>query len=420
MSQTIYQIYDKIFKKILTLSSKAVINLINGLFGTDYPEDSSIIYHWTEFEDDELRRILADTIISINGRQSYHLEAQMTVDENIIFRVFEYSFSHANRYSAANGASSELNFPEPKIIYLAPEGSLPDEYVLRLNFGSQGHFDYHVSTFIFNRISTEELNRKKMVILIPFMLLKLQKEISKSRSKHNLEALKKLIENDILGSIEENLRLNNITQMDARKLKRCIHKLYEQIYSHYEEMEELNEMTDESLMLDIDIIEKEHEQRLEEMERAIEEKAHVIKEKDQAIEERNQAIKKKDQALEERNQAIKKKDQVIEERNQIIEKKDQVIEERNQIIEKKDQVIEEKDQVIEEKQHALKEAENALSKTEDTLSKTEDALSKTEDALSKTEDALSKTEDALKKSVSENQTLKDYIRQLEQKLSQGS
>ena len=34
------------------------------------------------------------------------------------------------------------------------------------------------------------------------------------------------------------------------------------LYSHYEEMKELTEMTDESLMLDIDIIEKKHEAEL--------------------------------------------------------------------------------------------------------------------------------------------------------------
>ncbi len=41
-SQEVYQLYDKIFKKILTLSSTAVINLINGLFETDHPTDSVI------------------------------------------------------------------------------------------------------------------------------------------------------------------------------------------------------------------------------------------------------------------------------------------------------------------------------------------------------------------------------------------
>ncbi|MDO4304895.1 MAG: hypothetical protein Q4D94_13390, partial [Bacillota bacterium] len=293
MSQTIYHIYDKVFKKVLTLSSKAVINLINGLFGTDYPEDSAIRYNWTEFVDSELKRVLADTILTINERQSYHLEAQMTSDETIVLRVFEYGFSHANQNPVSNETCSELCFPEPKIIYLAPEKSIPEEYTLRLNFGSQGYFDYKVSAFLFNQISTQELNQKKMIILIPFMLLKLRDVMSKSRSKDNLEALKNLIQHDILESIEENLQLGNITQSDARKLKRYTHKLYEQIYSHYDEMEELNEMTDESLMLDIDIIEKEHEQRLEEMERAIEEKRNVIQKQEYVLKEKENALKAK-------------------------------------------------------------------------------------------------------------------------------
>ncbi|MBO5279026.1 MAG: hypothetical protein J6B06_06030 [Lachnospiraceae bacterium] len=66
MEQKIHQIYDKVFKKILTLSSKSVINLINGLFETDYPPDSTIRYNWTEFEDDGLKKTLADTILTIN------------------------------------------------------------------------------------------------------------------------------------------------------------------------------------------------------------------------------------------------------------------------------------------------------------------------------------------------------------------
>lgn len=75
MAQPISHIYDKVFKKILTLSSKAVVNMINGLFDTDYPTDSIITYHWTEFQDNELRRILADTILTLNDKDSYHIEA---------------------------------------------------------------------------------------------------------------------------------------------------------------------------------------------------------------------------------------------------------------------------------------------------------------------------------------------------------
>ena len=87
--EEIFQIFDKVFKKVITLSTRAVINLINGLFDTDYPLDSTITYNWTEFEDDNLKKILADTIITINGKYAYHLEAQMEKDNSIVFRVFE-------------------------------------------------------------------------------------------------------------------------------------------------------------------------------------------------------------------------------------------------------------------------------------------------------------------------------------------
>lgn len=289
MSDNVYHIYDKVFKKILTLSSKAVINLINGLFDTDYPTDSTVSYNWTEFENNELRRILADTILTINGKYSYHMEAQMTEDEDIIFRVFDYGYGHADRnrryavnmltdekgYIEENSIESgcELLFPEPKIIYLYASAKAPNEYHLRLNFGSQGSFLYKVSTFKFLETSLEELNSKKMIILIPFQLLKLRKLMKKERSEENLKALQYLIEHDIIESIEQNLTLNNITPDDARRLKQLTHRLYQHIYSHYDEMEVLNVLTDESLILDIDIIEKKHEEEI----------AAIIAEKDAEI-----------------------------------------------------------------------------------------------------------------------------------------
>ena len=79
--QKIDHIYDKIFKKVLTLSPRAVISAINGLFQTDYPLDSEISYNWTEFEDDKLRRTLADTIVTINHTSAYHIEATMYEDQ---------------------------------------------------------------------------------------------------------------------------------------------------------------------------------------------------------------------------------------------------------------------------------------------------------------------------------------------------
>ena len=278
--KTIYHIYDKIFKKILTLSSTAVTGLINGLFDTNYPPDSVISYNWTEFHGESLRRTLADTIVTINGMHSYHMEAQISENDEIIFRVFDYSYNHAKLHASNAFAGCKLSFPEPKIIYLCSTVHTPDVYTLNLNFGSQGSFTYQVSTFKFLETSLEDLNRKKMIILIPFQLLRLRNKLSEKRSKDNLEELKSLIQNDIIGSIEENLTLGNITMEDAIRLRRLTHQLYDHIYSHYEEMEEVNMLTDQSLMLDIDYIEERHEKEIEQI---IAEKDSIITQKDAEI-----------------------------------------------------------------------------------------------------------------------------------------
>ena len=149
---------------------------------------------------------------------------------------------------------------------------------MRLDFGQQGYFDYQVTNFNFLQNTTEELNQKKMIILIPFALLRLRKAIEKKRSPENLLALQKLIQNDIIGSINENLRVGNISMDDARQLRQLTHRLYNHIYSSYEEMEEINDMTDESLILDI--INREREKELAEQAKYYEQK---LKEQEEAL-----------------------------------------------------------------------------------------------------------------------------------------
>ena len=116
-----------------------------------------------------------------------------------------------------------------------------------------------------------------MVILIPFYLLKLRKSIETARTPENLEALKSLILNDIIGSISKNLEAGNITQNDAQKLRQLTLMLYRHLYAHYEEMEAVNDMTDESLILDIDIIEEKYETKIQKLHEL--EQQHVKREK---------------------------------------------------------------------------------------------------------------------------------------------
>jgi len=195
--EEIKDIFDKICKKVITLSTRAVINLINGLFGTDYPLDSTITYNWTEFEDESLKKILADTILTINGKYSYHLEAQIEKDENIVFRMFEYGNGHALRTRIREDGKYILRFPRPMVIYLYYTGEVSDEYTLTLEFDeSQGVYEYKVPVLKLPEISAQELTDRKMVVLIPFHVLKLRYAIKDKNQ--DLEQLQGYILNDIM------------------------------------------------------------------------------------------------------------------------------------------------------------------------------------------------------------------------------
>ena len=252
-SNQIYHIYDKMFKKILTLSSKAVINFINGLFQTEYPTDSTITYNWTEFHDDNLTRTIADTILTIGGIHSYHIEAQMYRDEDIVLRIFDYGYKHSLRNAKVEDNICYLTFPKSKIVFLGDD-DVPDHYSIVINFADDTRHEYHVDTFKYCSTSIEELNQKKMVILIPFELIKLRKYISsrENMTEEDLNWLKERIFTDIIGCIRDNCRFGNITAGDAKRLEELLSTLYDHLYSNRQDMKEIREEMDQSIKLDVD------------------------------------------------------------------------------------------------------------------------------------------------------------------------
>ena len=255
----IFQIYDKAFKRILTLSEKTVINLINGLFDTDYPTDSKITYNWTEHEDKDLKRTLADSILTINGRDSYHIEAQMTEDEEIVFRFIEYGFGHAFKNRTFIDGGEKMVFPRPCILYLdeGKKDKLPDEYTLIMQFENQGEFAYKVPVLKLQTFSVEELNEKKLIALLPFQLLKLRKKIQNIRTDENLKELQDFVMNDIIETIRKNEDVRNISHNDAHNLIELTMKLYMKIFSKYKELEEFTvRLYDQSMELATDKYEK--------------------------------------------------------------------------------------------------------------------------------------------------------------------
>ncbi|MDD3403782.1 MAG: hypothetical protein PHQ72_10565 [Hespellia sp.] len=146
-----------------------------------------------------------------------------------------------------------------------------------------------------------ELNRKKMVVLIPFQLLKLKKMVKNGITKDMLKALQNLIENDILGSIKANFQVGNITRDDADQLIEMTNLLYQHICDYYEELkgaEEMKPLLDGAMELPLD----KYRIQIDQLEA---EKAEVEAEKAE-VEAKNLRLEKENKELREQIERLKK------------------------------------------------------------------------------------------------------------------
>ena len=139
-----------------------------------------------------------------------------------------------------------------------------------------------------------------VVIEIPFHVLKLRYMLKKGIYE-NLEELQSIIRNDIIGHIEKNTQMGNITLEDALKLKRYLQRLCNYLCAHYEELEAIRDMTDESFMTDIDIICKEYQDAIAERDKQLAEQSNQLAEKDNQLAEQQQRIAELEKLLQELN-----------------------------------------------------------------------------------------------------------------------
>lgn len=135
----------------------------------------------------------------------------------------------------------------------------------------------------------KKLSSECLIILLPFYILKLRKLIQKSRSVENLALLKSLIFDDIIHTIDEYVTNDFLSINDARVLKSLLLKLYRYVYADYEETKNggINDMVEDALVLDIDIIEHEHQMKMKKLRDELE---NIISEKDAALSEKDRII----------------------------------------------------------------------------------------------------------------------------------
>lgn len=335
--EQIREFYKHITKRCICLSSRCTINLINGLYGTDYPPDSKVTYNWTKDTGDELKRTLADNIITINDHDSYGIEFQMTADGDIILRILEYSSCRALK---TTDSPDTIIFPKLLVVYLYNGDNLPDNYTLNIQFGSQGTFQYIVPVFRYLEKPMEELEERKLIVLLPFQLLRLKKAIENARTPENITALRKLICQDIKNSINQNVAASNITQAESIKLRQIVFCLYQHIYSKYEELkkEGINYMVEEALIFETDSTDCKV-QEPEGKNQSSESTNQLSKTADRSLVAATESLVIANRSLEVANQAFESSGRSIESVNRSLESVNQLLKSANQLLESANQSL---------------------------------------------------------------------------------
>ena len=201
-SQAPHHIFDRIFKRLMHLSNRAVITFINALFGTNHPISASLEYLSTEHIADNLEQWIGDGLIRVD-KYKYCFEVQMADDKEMSFRIWNYSYLEGLKDKKTEDDVTDITLVPAIVIYLEPTPSMPDRLTIRIKDmeGEIHIFKYPVLKLL--DYSVIELEQRKLVLLLPFYLLKLRKRVKAEKNLLEVsKELKHLIEELVFCNIQ--------------------------------------------------------------------------------------------------------------------------------------------------------------------------------------------------------------------------
>jgi hypothetical protein len=175
-----HDLFDLAFKRLMHLSNTAVINFINGLFGTNHPLTSKVEYFSTEAVNDKLQKTNKDMVIGIETSR-YITEIQRKDDKTMPLRIFIYSYNAAlNTRTADTQGVITLDFPKAAVIYLENTGKTSETLLLRFPDNTEHTFTVPVLNLL--EYSIPDIEKQNLQLLLPFCVLKLYDKVKQAKS----------------------------------------------------------------------------------------------------------------------------------------------------------------------------------------------------------------------------------------------
>ena len=245
-------LWDEIMKALVYTMPEQLFPLIEEVYGITYPKGTTVQFLSTEqpvFPSDTTEALTSqfmDLSVLINGTDYYHIECQMKNDHQMVIRMLSYDLHFAmQHYEAEQDATGEmiLHFPRSVVLYPEKNGKIPDWLRCRIIFQDDSEHTYQVPTVKMQDYSMEEIQRKHLILFLPYVLLRLRPQLE-SRNGIKKEELTSLV-NSVILILNEEVQLGNITELQQKDILELFNRASKKIFTHYPEYQrEVSSMTE--------------------------------------------------------------------------------------------------------------------------------------------------------------------------------
>ena len=194
LNENMADIFDSVFKTLLQRFPMLAVALINEVFHADYAEDKVIIQGRNEYHSLD-GKIINDAMLRIRDK-IYHIECQSTSDGLMVIRMIEYDFRIALEETRnilmnelkkkSNERSKEpLSFrlPQSCMVCVRPGIEKEDSLKLQIVMPDGEKVLYEVPIVQAQSFSKEDMFKKRLLILIPFYVLRYEYEIKDGKNE---------------------------------------------------------------------------------------------------------------------------------------------------------------------------------------------------------------------------------------------
>ncbi|MBO5468659.1 MAG: hypothetical protein J6A03_02770, partial [Lachnospiraceae bacterium] len=271
--------------------------LIEEVYGITYPKGTSVQFLSTEqpvFPNNTEEAVTSqfmDLSVLIAGTDYYHIECQMKNDHQMVIRMLSYDLHFAMQHcETEQDATGEmiLHFPRSVVLYPEKNGKIPDRLRCRIIFQDDSEHTYQVPTVKMQDYSLEEIQKKHLILFIPYVLLRLRPQLE-SHQGINKEELTFLV-NSVIVILNEEVQLGNITELQQKDILELFTRASKKIFTHYPEYQrEVSSMTELKIKtLSMQLAEK--DAALAEQEAALAEQKAALAEKDAELADKDAII----------------------------------------------------------------------------------------------------------------------------------